>query len=137
MEQIIKNLELKITELENKLKSLTEPEINIDPEEFKTFQKVFNIVRTSPLACDPGPMYAAYKGYKWPKINECNRYVQEYKIPKPIVHECNRYIPIITCYECYPCWPGPEFQFEQAILAQQVQELGAKVEALSGKSVAE
>ena len=40
MDENIKKLELRITELENQLKAAGGAKANIDPEEFKTFQKV-------------------------------------------------------------------------------------------------
>ncbi len=52
MEDRIKKLELKITELENKLKEMGAAQAPaIDPEDMKTYQKVSNQLKACSIAC--------------------------------------------------------------------------------------
>lgn len=78
----IQKLQLKITELENQLKSLS-TKANVDPEEFKTFQKVSQqlgisgcINECTPTSCIISCFvcnhcYHCYKPCIIPCINEC------------------------------------------------------------------
>lgn len=78
----IKKLELRITELENQLKTASGTAANVDPEELKTFHKVSQQLGIG--GC----------------INECQT---SHCFVCTVCHHCTTCFHCITCFHCYKC----------------------------------
>jgi hypothetical protein len=113
MSENTEKLELKITELENKLKALTAPS-GVDQEEYKTFLKVAGKL---PF---PGYTSQAFTSMMPPYLRAMSSLAATYQPPW-----------VWQSYECN--LTTPYLQADNAALAQSIQNLGTKVQELNAK----